>query len=988
MGHRNLLTAAIFAALLPHSIAHGQLKGAQAVLSEIESSRKQPAKSDERSDRLRKEIAEFGRSFRGMSPERAADGWLALCRNWTMTPAEEPSRANFPSLLEGPALADLLAVLPGPETWPRITTRLDKEYGPSATAIPRSAALAVLGRSLANDDAGQWHLLDRLLKAAKAGGAQTSSNLYPLGRLFVAAAVSSGDPAKVIRAIEVQTNMPGYGGSVELPDLISLIGTQKAEAVLRKALVSSYVPIGMPAGEATKRLAINVALDTVKRHKVPHWQLTYSPDATLLYEAMLRRFKSKTPQDESQWERRQAVEYYVSGLVAQGRVAEAVKAAAESKDVYWTSTFSAASPLPKHATEFVSAMREHLEKNPEARLWDLFIPLAAKVGRAQDVPALVRAGLAMPKLSAKTRFELQRHLVSALLAADKVDEAVELTHRMIASAPKDERGSAHDLASSIVRVGYLLKRSDWIGEGLASYRKAIGTAERGYGFDEGWTGLSVLEILLRLNRPADAEQLLLLRLKRSTSESEYSMPGVEKDTFLALARLYHRVGRSDDVLHLLTNAKGWGVRDIVELDATRYGSTEGPTAVFLAASSLVEVGKVQAAEPLLTAAVLLARGYDPAYEILVKAKGENALTILDQLYQQDKFEERPLIWKAKVLLDLKRLDAAEEAIRAAIAIDPSDGEQPRGRRMFAYAVLGDILDAQGKKEESDLMRSAVRAIRMAEDADELFNAGLLTRSIAHYKLSLKVFEDAYCIQSRLAVQLASAGRWKEAEVHYRKAYELMPDSFGRMESHCFGCEGVFEGVEAQQVAEAVFLKLAEKTPRKPQVHYLLGVLRESQGRLAQAFAHYKTAADLDPDYINAWKQMKAISDKVTVAGVDRQRIVLALLRLDPFATKAEGEIALHDLKTVYLAANAAAEGVPVLEVPERLFQLKASEKELDEMTTGNIGRVQGYFVSSGSMKRTLTARPSSGGQAISRVPVIRAALEMAGESSATAYFRG
>ena len=51
------------------------------------------------------------------------------------------------------------------------------------------------------------------------------------------------------------------------------------------------------------------------------------------------------------------------------------------------------------------------------------------------------------------------------------------------------------------------------------------------------------------------------------------------------------------------------------------------------------------------------------------------------------------------------------------------------------------------------------------------------------------FADAYCIQSRLALRYSELGDYVKAEQHYQRAFELMPDSFGRIESHCFGCEG-------------------------------------------------------------------------------------------------------------------------------------------------------------------------------------------------------
>ena len=72
--------------------------------------------------------------------------------------------------------------------------------------------------------------------------------------------------------------------------------------------------------------------------------------------------------------------------------------------------------------------------------------------------------------------------------------------------------------------------------------------------------------------------------------------------------------------------------------------------------------------------------------------------VFDELFARDQFEERPLIWKAHVLRQQKKLDDAEKTIRQAIAIDPSDGEEGRGDRMRAYAELADILDAQGNQK--------------------------------------------------------------------------------------------------------------------------------------------------------------------------------------------------------------------------------------------------------------------------------------------------
>ena len=94
----------------------------------------------------------------------------------------------------------------------------------------------------------------------------------------------------------------------------------------------------------------------------------------------------------------------------------------------------------------------------------------------------------------------------------------------------------------------------------------------------------------------------------------------------------------------------------------------------------------------------------------------------------------------------------------------------------------------------------------------------------------------------------------------------MPESFGRVESHCFGCEGVFHGELAQNIAEKVFGELAAKTPDKPQVHYLLGYLREEQGRYQEALPELQKAVKLDPDYLNAWKHLETHSGAIAPAG--------------------------------------------------------------------------------------------------------------------------
>jgi tetratricopeptide (TPR) repeat protein len=159
--------------------------------------------------------------------------------------------------------------------------------------------------------------------------------------------------------------------------------------------------------------------------------------------------------------------------------------------------------------------------------------------------------------------------------------------------------------------------------------------------------------------------------------------------------------------------------------------------------------------------------------------------------------------------------------------------------------------------------------------------GLYDKAFALYRDALGRFADAYCVQSRLAIQLSARGRHADALVHYRRAYELMPDSFGRVESHCFGCESVFKDAAAQSVAEQVFVGAIERDGRRPQAHYLLGYLREEQGRLPEALQSFRNAVALDDAYLNAWKHLYDLGSRTYIDPAERDIARFKLFQLDP-----------------------------------------------------------------------------------------------------------
>jgi len=217
-----------------------------------------------------------------------------------------------------------------------------------------------------------------------------------------------------------------------------------------------------------------------------------------------------------------------------------------------------------------------------------------------------------------------------------------------------------------------------------------------------------------------------------------------------------------------------------------------------------------------------------------------------------------------------------------------------------------------------------------------------------YQDSLKHFADAYCIQSRLAVQLTELGQHELAALHYEKAFELMPDSFGRVESHCFGCESTFAATQAQGVAERVFIKLAAKNPAKPQIHYLLGYLRQQQGRGTEALPHFRRALELDPDYLNAWNHVEELGQEHRLPVAERDNVALNILRLDPLGRHASANLeTVSDLRRLWSAVEKASKfqvqpATALLPLPASREAVEKEERE----TKNQSHREGGYYYSS------------------------------------------
>ncbi|MBM0103399.1 hypothetical protein JM946_01520 [Steroidobacter sp. S1-65] len=938
---KKILGAAILAVLSPLACSD-DLRDARSVLKQIEGA---VAQSTARSEavQLLADIDQFRKESSQLAPRVAAERWFEQLDRARALPEAQPdlNPGSFDSDIAGPvSVRSMFMAIPAPEAWPEMRAIAGERIKRMANPDVAELAIQLLTDSLNNDAVAVKSTLARLEGAANKLDPQARKEMMAtlaLARLNVASVY--GTSVDVIAAYEATLNSLDKGvslGSLSTPDLVGMVGAERATPLLRKAVTGPDV-VHIQGGEETRRLARQLALESMAQMRVPQWGLVESIDAAPLYEAIDQKFGAGGDRD-------QADVYYLLSTIIHRQQRKAEAALAKILATHRLNLPPAAVKALREAGQseaLVEFLHGALSRQPELQAWKVYIEQASYVGRSKQALALVREVNKRPDLPAYVRKELARIEVEALLANNRTDEAIASLRMQIAAVPGNDKADVLnyiDNATLLARIGRLLARRDLVRDGLAAARTGLSLERGPDDYERKVRALRVYETYRRAGNATGAQQLAIAELARGPDEEEAAEQfgfGIadagKRAALVELVSIYVAANRPHDALALLREAKQWGARDLGDFlsDNDSLGTPIG----YAAARALAETGEREAAVRVLRALINEAPGYDAGYELLVKLMGQQSIAELDRLYVRDQFEERPLIWKARVLADSKRLKEAEEIIRRAIEIDPSDGEQPANDRLRAYAVLADIVAASGREKEAAGYRQALEAIRISERADQFHAAGLYDRAFAMYRDSLSRFSDAYCIQSRLAVQLSRQGRHQEAVAHYRRAYELMPDSFGQVESHCFGCENVFADPDAQSIAEQVFTQALQRDRQKPQAHYLLGYLRKEQGRYADALQSFRNAVALDDGYLNAWKQLHALGELTYIEPAEREIFQLKLLQLDPRQRHVR-----YDLRTVRDLAKVWRELQKQQVSPatgnESTFRLTANARKLDDAMAG------------------------------------------------------
>lgn len=956
--------------------ASGQddLRGADALIHEISDAAGAPPAEEatsEQQSRFTQAAKRFQAAREGLSDEDVASGWLELVELY----ADAPERDIY-AVRDGEyrGFDLLIASLPAPRAWDELRDLIFQQPVDQDETTVRVRALRMLAHQMQGDFDAFWTEVAELEKFVVANAGWSAQQLAKDISLLEGnlSYTRIGQPGMEIDAFERLVRRIANAAAddvssyeffgVEIPDLLSLTTREKAESLLQDA-VSLPVMLHIVDHEETAELARDIALRRIDDLRVPQWKLARSPDAAKLYEALeesfvksqaaaaqndpgaaLARMRNARGLDEREFETQHhaARWHYLHALVADGRLERAREVLDEFTEpegpFYYhmegshMTDYSALGAMRRseHAEDIWHLLESYLDDHPRSAVWPLYIALSSQTNHTAKMVARIEREIPDMTFEWQDSWSLDHEWKKALLAADEVELAAAMLRKQMNADPDEQRDRRVSAAKQLAEIGAAIGNDALGDEGID---RALDLLADDIVLKRNRTDLTAL--LIDAGRLSDAERLLTEDLRDSVVRGDDGYPyGDGIVSHLGnLARVYHAAGRSADVVKLLDRGPWWGMGDLIALDEnlTSFGwYREDDPILLVAARALHETGNDAAARRIAEYILLQNMAFDPAYELLVRIDGIRTIPLFKRLAERNRFEERPLIWIAEALLGADRIEAAEASVRRAIAIDPSDGESGPDLRMQAYATLAKIERKKGNDKDADFLENVVRAIRVAEDADALFQTGLTRRALARYNESIEFFADAYCVRARLAVQLADEGRVVEAAEHYRKAYELMPSSFGRMETHCFGCESIFEGSHGQTIAEEIFERMVADDPENPRLHYLLGYLRDRQGRKREAFASFQSAVELDPDYYNAWSFVSWLAEFADDPIQRHDEAVLNLLRLDPFE-----EINQYNASTFADLRNAWQAAAFVdpnrVEPPESVYPLAASAQRMAEL---------------------------------------------------------
>jgi tetratricopeptide (TPR) repeat protein len=853
-----------------------------------------------------------------LSASQAADAWLELLKDWKAKTADASDTGRY---TPGSTFAEvMMPPLPAPTAWPLIRERLlQLPLDKTRSVIPLFDDL--LGR----DKDVLKALENRRNPDADPSKEDVFSPETKISDAELPIALRSGDLDLVanIYLRKIQGDTLSWSG---FPDIVGQFGSKRAEPLMRKMLEMAKNSVYGFTGAATTQMARTIVLSDLPKLKSPQWTLVKGLDDFPFVAAQVRRFGEGVFDNNgnSEW----VLWVYALELSKRGQIDHAIRLLSSHPSPWFGSPESLGESKGQLESRY-SQVSNLLDRKQLPGLIPLYMMLGRSLGYMNEVKKRLNLWLGDPTLDGATRSYCLEWRGDIYRSEGNLKEAIEdyKTDVKLETATPGQNPSAS--ATRLLDIGSAIGDTEAVSFVLNA-SKNMGTAVNRLDFFSAYNSMGRLTEAqdVALKAVQDVHNVNLFAEGHGQLLDAYPNTGVE------LAELYYKTNQPEQILTLLHEYPRWGAEDLLGLVSYRRGNywdaSESDPLGFYAAWALAKTGQTQTAIRILHAMIPLDPKDDPSYRLLNEVEGRSALTFYDELIKANPFEARPLIWKGDLLLRTSQLQVAEETERAAIALDPTDRSAAHGWRQVAYDILGQILRAEGKRTAATACAQVIKAARITDEARKDDRVGLHILALGLYRKALAIWPQDSLVQVLLAEALESRGRHQDALQEYRKSFDLVLSSEGRISGADPGEDSGLQNEDGRKLAMASLNRLRKSHPTDPGVLFVLGQFQSKSGDDRAALARYEEAVRQDPRYVRAWEEILSLGSSSLATKKQIEDAELALVQLDPLNYRAFNSEVLQrfaDYLAIWRAYDRASKLVfPLPTSP--LFPLEASKRSL------------------------------------------------------------
>jgi hypothetical protein len=491
--------------------AVGEFQGAEKILERLLAPSGDEATKPDPAEQWVADAKSFSQSNTNLTPELAANEWLALLERLREMANEQRSDYWHGDPFERPNAQTLFASIPAPRAWSALNAMIQERETGEGYAAVRNHLLKLFGYQLVMEsEAGSRELAHLLTRMDELNGGSARYVDSSIRRLASEWRKLIGDWKGQIDELEKKLaggpSEDAYQPHLEVPDLVTLVGLENAEDLLSRALQSKY-KIRIEHGDETKALARRLAVEQIESMHIAQWGLAHHADAVEVFEALEKKFRTDSSgeqetQDEAEsndddaskmleallstgeqtsrtddHDYQTARMYYLLGLIVRGRSDDALALARRIGSTHGDRLpVRVLSRLDQigYTRSVYAFLDSLLGENPDFPYWDVYVSLGAKAGQTERTLDTLEQALKRDDLSVLKRLKLNEQLMNALLADDQVNKGVDELQKLLRQdlpesaedASEYAKGNRPHWAIKLAWLGHLLDEETWLRDGL------------------------------------------------------------------------------------------------------------------------------------------------------------------------------------------------------------------------------------------------------------------------------------------------------------------------------------------------------------------------------------------------------------------------------------------------------------------------------------------------------------------------------------------